>query len=203
VSTRTADDEELDEELDAQPGETKRDRRGNRRNYSREYERRKQLRRERGETKTDAKPRKNAGGKRSLEGDLRGFLELGGRVWSIRDPECGPALVAQSGAIAKALNLTAQNNDAVYQWLDGLLSTGGGAGLAMALWPVLMRVAQHHVFPALARRRGAMMPEDYERPLNPEDYEAERLADEERLNADLDAADLAAEDVLGEATRPP
>lgn len=202
MSTRTVDDEELDDELDAQPGETKRDRRGNRRNYSREYERRKQLRRERGETKTDAKPRKNAGGKRSLEGDLRGFLELGGRVWSIRDPECGPALVAQAGAIAKALNLTAQNNDAVYQWLDGLLSTGGGAGLAMALWPVLMRVAQHHVFPALARRREAMTA-PYPPVTDEDELAAERLADEERLNADLDAADLAAEDVLGEATRPP
>lgn len=92
-------------------------------------------------------------GQRNLTSEIEALLELLAGVWMIRDDECGSVLMQQSHDIAAGLNAWAQRDPKVYamliRWLDG----GGAGALAFAFWPLAMQVANHHIVPAIERRR--------------------------------------------------
>lgn len=121
--------------------------------------------------------------KRSLEAPLREMLYAIGGVWgtteAFRDhpePTCGEVLQDQAGAIAKALNVVAQDDPSVYLWLDRMMTGGGWGSVAFAVLPVAQAFAGNHVIPAIQRRAGARMVgpwEEVEPIVEPVDVEPE------------------------------
>lgn len=103
--------------------------------------------------KSRAKTTTGSKRRQSLTAPIEVLLVTGGQVWSIRDDECGPALVAQAHEIAVGLNAWAQQDPRVYKYLSTLVNGGGAGGLVLAIWPLAVQVANHHVLPAIQRRR--------------------------------------------------
>lgn len=118
------------------------------------------------------KPKTAPGRKRSLTGELEGLIGFAGGGWAFaevatyvrangtppprEEPNCGRVLQEQAHAIAEALNQVAQTNPGVYRFLAGLSKTGGWGGVMLAFFPVARSFNEHHVLPAVARRRTAV-----------------------------------------------
>ncbi len=106
--------------------------------------------------------------RRSLETPLKESLLLMARVWSIRDPICGGALVSAAPDIAAQANLVAMEDARFYRFLNNMLKGGGYGGLLLSVYPVVATVREHHVRPAIerakARRTGEEVPEEFIKP---------------------------------------
>ena len=90
-------------------------------------------------------------------------LEVPGRVWQARDPVCGSAFIEQRPAIADALTEIVCNSPDLVAWFAGQ----GGAfmlwfNLIMAVWPVAMTAAAHHVYHTISEDQGDITQPDYQ-----------------------------------------
>jgi hypothetical protein len=87
-------------------------------------------------------------------------LEIGGRIWAVRDPLCGGVFVQQRPDIADALaDIICDSADLV-----AFFTGPGGAfmkylNLGAALWPVLEVVAAHHVYHTVRLEDAAQAPQ--------------------------------------------
>lgn len=87
-------------------------------------------------------------------------------LWSLRDDVCGAALGDSAPQIAEYWAGRARQSPAIARALETTLGSGGVlAGLAVHA-PLLLAVFAHHVAPAVARRRAAML--DTEPPAPPQ-----------------------------------
>lgn len=100
------------------------------------------------EPKTAAKPlRVTAGVRADITAKIAMPLEIGGHIWSARDPLCGGVFLQQRPAIADALaDIVCDSADLV-----AFFTGPGGAfmkylNLAAALWPVVEVIGAHHVY---------------------------------------------------------
>lgn len=91
--------------------------------------------------------------KQNLTSQIEALLTTLALVWAIRDEDCAVVLNDQAHDIAAGLNAWAQHDPKVYRMLSRMLEGGGAGALAIALWPLGMQVAQHHVVPTIERRR--------------------------------------------------
>lgn len=106
------------------------------------------------------------GRKRNLTATIEASLLLPAGMWQAVDPVCGGAFMEQVPELATALNTLAAKDPQVYRFFNGLGEVGGWAGVALALAPVGMMVANHHLIPLTQRS-----PEPFDQPLTPEDEE--------------------------------
>lgn len=109
--------------------------------------------------KHDAKPksakRTSAGRKASTIPMTSTLLEVVGAMWSSVDDVCGVTFAEQVPALAKAIDVWAQQDPKVYEMIMGFGKTSGPLGVCIALMPVVQVAAIHHVGPLIARRREA------------------------------------------------
>jgi hypothetical protein len=91
------------------------------------------------------------GRKRNLTSTIEASLLLPAGMWAAVDPECGGAFMDQVPELASALNTLAAKDPRVYRFFNGLGEVGGWAGVALALAPVGMVVANHHLIPLTQR----------------------------------------------------
>jgi hypothetical protein len=80
-----------------------------------------------------------------LEANIFLLSSMGGQMWTMRDPTCGPVLVGQSKLIAEALaEILCDYPDVAARMLK-VTDFGKYAKLFLAVQPVAASVAAHHV----------------------------------------------------------
>jgi|SRR5215831_4518770 len=95
---------------------------------------------------------------------IREGLMMIGRVWAVREsmikdhpqqPNCGEILIEQAPDIAESLFQLSKTNKTVKRWLESMMTGGGWAGVAFAVYPVAIAIRDNHMMPALRARREA------------------------------------------------
>jgi hypothetical protein len=98
------------------------------------------------------------------ETTIREGLMMIGRVWAVResidkdhpqDPNCGEIFMTQVPDIASSLFQLSRTNKTVKRWLESMMTGGGWAGVAFAVYPVAIAIRDNHMMPALRARRQA------------------------------------------------
>lgn len=95
--------------------------------------------------KGPGKKRGKKGGKKSLQRDLEQLLGVLGSGVSMLDPFDGTVVLENAGQLARALDDAAKQNEGLRRTLELLTSgSGGAAGIALALIPIVLPIARHH-----------------------------------------------------------
>lgn len=95
--------------------------------------------------KASGKKRGKRGGRKSLQRDLEQLLGVLGSGLSMLDPFDGTVVLENAPQLARALDDAAKENEALWRTLAMLTSgSGGAAGIALALVPIVLPIAKHH-----------------------------------------------------------
>ena len=103
--------------------------------------------------KTTARKRARPKGRPSVEVQVTAILTVMGTGWAAADDVCGNVFLEQVPDLARALNLWAQQDKRLYDWIAGTTAASGPLSFAIAAMPIAQAVAVHHLSPVIARRR--------------------------------------------------
>lgn len=90
------------------------------------------------------------------EGTMLAWYTMAGQMLAMRDPMCGEAVQMAAPGAAKAWGEMAKHHPGVRRFIETGTEAGGWLGLFMAHAPIVMAITEHHVRPALERRRGLL-----------------------------------------------